>query len=59
MTTIAEALDALSMRQKADILHALRTPDLYPAKSIADYLGVPKRAVHAWRKDLNLRKADS
>ena len=58
-TTISDALSHLTADDRANATRALKTPDLYPARRVAEFLSVPIPAVHAWRKDRNIKKANS
>lgn len=45
--------------QREVAINALEVPDLYPARGVAEHLGVTTAAVHAWRREHGFRKARS
>lgn len=52
-------LHGLKGRGRDHAEFALYTPDLYPAKNVADFLGVRVAAVHKWRRVRGIRRATS
>lgn len=58
-TEISDALGRLPKAEKAEALKALGIPDLYPARNVAEFMGVRIPAVHAWRRARDLHKASS
>lgn len=54
---ISEALEQRTDLGRRALDFALRTPDLYPAKNIATFIGAPVRVVHAWRRTRGIKKA--
>lgn len=55
--SIEEALTKVPGKDLEEAEFALRTPDLYPARNVADYLGVNVPAVHSWRRERGIKKA--
>ena len=55
--SVEEALTKVPEEDRDGAEFALRTPDLYPARNVADYLGVTVSVVHAWRRERGIKKA--
>lgn len=56
---IENALRTCSPEKRAEAIKALEIPDMYPARNVAEFLGVKVPDVHSWRRARGFKKARS